>query len=124
MVEHPAVNGNVVGSSPTCRALDLVANLSDRPVNEEPRCREVAGFLRFPVDPQGFTRWCPPDRSAERALRQTARGPLFHSGRVSGEELSDSLPQNIDPVNNPIAFAPPKATLHLANPNLSPGLAC
>jgi hypothetical protein len=56
MVEHPAVNGNVVGSSPTCRALDLVAKLSDRPVNEEPRCREVAGFFRFRVELQGLTR--------------------------------------------------------------------
>jgi hypothetical protein len=90
----------------------LVAKLSDRPVNEEPRCREVAGFFRFRVNPQGFTRWCTPDRTAERAARQIARAPLFHLRHASGGELSDSLVENIDPVNNPVGFAPRRKRFH------------
>jgi hypothetical protein len=49
---------------------------------------------------------------AERALRQTARALLFHFRRASGEELSDSLPQNNDPVNNPVGFAPRRQPFH------------
>jgi hypothetical protein len=93
-------------------AIILVAKLSDRPVNEEPRFREVAGFFRFRVDLQGFTRRRPLDPTAERALRQTARAPVFHFGRASGRELSDSLSENIDPVNNPVGFASRRQPFH------------
>src|SRR6185436_21092207 len=43
MVEQPAVNRLVVGSSPTCRARNSATELNSRPVNGEPRERESRG---------------------------------------------------------------------------------
>jgi hypothetical protein len=55
MVEHPAVNRNVVGSSPTRGAKESATELSSRSVNGEPREIHIAGFLRLGVLGQGFT---------------------------------------------------------------------
>jgi hypothetical protein len=54
MVEHPAVNRNVEGSSPSRGALVVGAKLTHQPVNGEPRRREVAGFFHFGQYPQGL----------------------------------------------------------------------
>jgi hypothetical protein len=45
MVEQPAVNRLVVGSSPTCGALYPVAKNGDRRVNERPRGQMLLGFF-------------------------------------------------------------------------------
>jgi len=82
----------------------LVAKLTYRPVNGEPRRREVAGFLRFPQYPQGFTRgralFSEPARSSESA----GLPPKSRVTKFLVRELSDSLSENGDPVNNPVAF--------------------
>ena len=54
MVEQPAVNRLVVGSSPTCRALKTVANLRNRPVNGEPRESTSRGSFFSGQSWQGF----------------------------------------------------------------------
>ena len=92
-------------------AIHLVAKLSDRPVNKEPRCREVAGFFRFREYWQGFTN----DRRAAIPWERTIEGAglivILDVDSHSAEGLSDSLPEKGDPVNNPVAFGPPKRTL-------------
>ncbi len=113
MVEQPAVNRLVVGSSPTHGALKSVAKLTYRPVNREPRCREVAGFLRFPQYPQGFRRHQGFLPKPARAPESAGLSTISLRAHLVCRELSDSRSKILDPVNNPVAFAPPKATLFI-----------
>jgi len=87
-------------------ALSFGAELTHPPVNEEPRCREVAGFFCFRQQPQGFTSRPTPAATAVRAPGIVARAPPARSGAVPGRELSDSLWPDPLPVNNPVGRQP------------------
>src|ERR1700722_15280551 len=91
MVEQPAVNRLVVGSSPTCRVRHCPAERRGKPVNTEPREQALSGFFVCGQNLQGVTSRDDRSGSSVRAPQKPARLSLADHEAYLTRILSDSL---------------------------------